>query len=250
MRILVFGATGFCGRAFVKQAVACSENSLKVSVFVRDEERAKKIFSSIGMSSEEIKTIDFVVGEIASKFYSSALSKAIRGTNVIVNCMSSFRSPHNQMSTLINNILFAKPPTCPRLVHFGFPRGLGDTGTPTEKRIVGLVKILSCFKFGPAIRDHQKVLQLLQDNEEETKAMKNMKNIEYTVFEAPRMVESRSKTKKSQTYYGTPGTVDRALQESRVWHKVSTTDAADLILAHLMVKEPLPRILGLSYAKN
>ena len=262
MRVLVFGATGHCGRAFVKRAVAARTVEgeeekqeerpppLTVSAFVRDEKRAREVLASAGLAPEEIQTIEFVVGVIDTRSYSSALSKAIRGAEVIVNCLSSYRSPHNQMSTLVQNILVAKPPTAPRLVHFGYPRGLAPfSGTPREKKILSLVRAFSCFKYGPAIRDHERVLQLLQENEEEMKRLKMVKNIEYTVFAAPRMVDRRI----DREYYGKPGTVDRAVRDSRVWHSVSTEDAADLVLAHLLreaKEDPLPPVLCLSYAKE
>jgi len=242
--LLLFGSTGFCGRVFLREAVI-SGHFDSVMVYVRDEESAKKKFSSI-MAPDECKAIDFAVGTIEGESYSSAFSTAVRGADVIVNCISSYKSPHTQMSTLMKHILAAKPSHC-RLVHFGYPRGLGPNGTRLEKVILGLVKTFSVFKYGPAIRDHQRVLNLLQDYEEKNTSNKTRrKDLEYTVFAAPKIVARG----KKREYYGAPGTVDRAIQESRVWHSVCSIDAAKLILAHVMAEEPLPVMLCLSYAKT
>jgi len=101
-----------------------------LSVSVRDEERAKSVFSSL-LTPEDCKTIDWVVGTIARDSCSSSFSTAVRNSTVIINCLSSCTARHNQMSSLIKLILAVKPRQC-RLVHFGYQRGLGPSGTRSE----------------------------------------------------------------------------------------------------------------------
>lgn len=243
MKILIFGATGFCGRAFVQQAVLAKmeEKVKEVTIYVRDKERAQSIFSS-----QELNLITIVVGSVEKRSYNSAFSQTVRNADVIINCLSSYRSPNNQMSTQIEHIIAAKLPKCVRFVHFGYPRGLNPESTRLEKIFLELTRTFSIFKIGPAVRDHKKVLTILQKNEEAITKTRMTKNIEYTIFCVPKKLTSLPSKKTS--YYGTPGSVERALRESRLWHSISTIDAAELVLTHVLHKDPLPSKLALSYA--
>lgn len=294
IRILVFGATGHCGRCVVEQARQQNRNNIiessgtgsggwffHVTVFCRDLDRAQDLFGSGGAGNKnddgddddendtDTGTISYVVGSI---FSAVDVARAVQNVDVVFNCVSSYASPHTQMSTLIQNILLAKQQQQQKtgngcqfrwLIHYGFPRGhryyndavamhqrkqqepqttsTASMGTALEHLITRMVKWCDCFKYGPAIRDHESVLDLLlastsplsKELEQDTAILAHM---DYCIFAAPNMVAPKKKVKQRQSqphYEGGPGSVNSAIQKSRVWHSVSPHDAADMLLSHV-----------------
>jgi hypothetical protein len=267
VQLVVFGATGHCGRAVVEvaanwnrqdKAVEKSTNNIskddedimkfQVTVFCRDEGRARKLFH--GKEGDE--AIQYIVGDI---FHPPDVAAAMEHAHVAINCLSSYTAPHTQMSTLIQNILNpvndinqkigSSSLRC--LIHYGYPRGHEYYNVATNQTIMGtrlehgitrMVRALSCRKYGPAIRDHDRVLDLLlaQDNKEQ-EALHPRYN--YCLFAAPKMIQPKAVTTstiitKKVSYYGGPGSVKRGISESRVWHSVSTLDAAHMLLSHVV----------------
>mmetsp|Transcript_5132 Transcript_5132/g.6631 ORF Transcript_5132/g.6631 Transcript_5132/m.6631 type:complete len:243 (-) Transcript_5132:223-951(-) len=240
IRILVFGATGFCGNTFVEQAV--KNSNLKVSIFCRDKQRAKQIFSScIPDSSLLDELIDVIEGDIYNDDH--VVQAVQQNVNVVINFLSSYTPPHNQTSTLIETIL-SNSTFNGRLIHFGYPRGAKPNGTTIEHMILKMTEMVSRNKYGPSIRDHKRVKTLLE--EYDAKHRDTTPGFEYSIYAGTNMVNRPSKGNDS--YFGkSEETVNDAIQNSRVWHCVSTVDAADLILAHIQSSKTLPKLLCLAY---
>jgi len=239
IRLLIFGATGLCGRSVVERALLL-DTSIQITAFVRDEERAKTFFSNLQHASK----MHYHVGDIYSFDH---VRDAVTRADAVISCISSYSKPHNQMSSLTENVLKATQTLelehRIRYIHFGFPRGRGDSGTSIEHAILALTEWISCTKYGPSIRDHVAVQNLL---EQETNGQ-----VDYSLFAAPAMVDTSAGKKE---YYGCDGTVEMAIETSRVWNFVSTRDAADLMLSHLLLvmkdgqqERLLPKLMCLSY---
>ena len=298
----------------------CNNVNFQLTLFCRDEQRAKSLFSSSSSRTEDIGTnthdklngnaIRYIQGDIYNpKDVADACfvhnNETDKDIIIIINCLSSYKPPHTQMSTLIRHVISALSTSFHEgqqqhhhqqqqelsvtnkserrkvfLVHYGFPRGhkyynlatlslqqeLTNTqhqrqqqqlmGTTMEHFITSLVKLCSLTKYGPAIRDHERVLdQLLdlerQNNDEMSKATMTTATatrtspssscLEYCIFAAPNMITPTSRrdentmknVTKNSNYYGGPGSVEKGIRNSRVWHGISTYDAADMILSHL-----------------
>ena len=259
IQLLVFGATGHCGRSVVEQALRWNDNEMngkfQVTVFCRDLDRAKAIFDRF----QDSTNIKYAVGSILN---TEDVAKAVQDMDVAINCVSSYQPPHHQMSTLIQNLLQTKQhQNCQLrwLIHYGFPRGHRYYNVATQERIMGttlehqitsMVKWCDCFKYGPAIRDHERVLDLLvsllsvdQQHPEKRKAI-----LSWCVFAAPNMVAPKHRKKD---YFGGPGSIHVGIDRSRVWHSVSPHDAADMLLSHVVTAvtntSVLPTLVCLSY---
>jgi hypothetical protein len=153
------------------------------------------------------------------------------------------------MSALTSNILKAlisgapteqQPRPVVRNTHYGFPRGYKTTGGLVENSITKLVEWLSCTKYGPTIRDHVRVSELL--------LLQKNTTLDYAIFSAPNMVGTPARG----DYYGKDDSVDIAIQSSRVWDAISIHDAAVMLLSHLMLddEKPMPKQLCISYQKR
>jgi putative NADH-flavin reductase len=228
MNILVFGATGHCGKAFVRALFQRSHTFRVVSVFVRDRARAHCIFSQF-LDTHQTQSITYIVGDI---YDSEAVSTALKSHQVVVNYVSSYRPPHNQMSTLVQIMVDSKYSGC--FVHFGYPRGIEPEGNLTEHFILWMTAKLSRTKYGPAIRDHQVVYNKLQ----------SIQNVSVIIFAAPKMTGGNTRG----SFYGGPDSLDKAIGKSRVWQSVSAVDAANLILDYICCKEQSTRRLLLCLA--
>lgn len=258
MNLLVFGATGYCGRAVVEQSLDYEKAEHggieKVVVFVRSQSKAKSMFAKCG---EQQKKLVYYEGDIYQK---NDIQEAIQKYSItaIISCLSSYKRPHDQMSSFTRNLIEAV--SSPEIygstaskrlpfIHFGYPRGYPPDGTGAERILLKLTEIISFSKYGPAIRDHLRVKELLLKEESSSS------RLEYSLFAAPNMVNRPGRQK---SFVGGPGTVpvEEAIAKSRVWHSVSTFDAADLMLSHLLyiTKEEgdssassLPKLLCLAY---
>jgi hypothetical protein len=288
VQLVVFGATGHCGRAVVEVAAKWNRQGEKstdhvptdeedreldrfvgpksvkfqVTVFCRDEVRARNLFH--GKDCHE--AIEYMVGDI---FHPPDVAAAMEHADVAINCLSSYTAPHTQMSTLIQNILQpnnyknqksqSSSSSLRCLIHYGYPRGheyynvaTNQTimGTKLEHGITRIVRALSCTKYGPAIRDHDRVLDLLlaaqkQDSEQRRQQhAQQHPRLDYCLFAAPKMIQSKvvsaaatetTTTTKKDSYFGGPESVERGISESRVWHSVSTLDAAHMLLSHVVL---------------
>jgi hypothetical protein len=114
----------------------------------------------------------------------------------------------------------------------------GSRVTPVVKTSVGetitrMVKRCSCSKYGPAIQDHERVLdQLLQFHQQQ-----QQQTLSSCLFAAPNMLAIEGGIKED--YYGGPGSVEAGIANSRVWHGVSIHDAATMLLSHLVAVSTL-----------
>ena len=209
VRLVVFGGTGYCGRAFVKQVLQWNKNNFEcqeikrsessksvddnnaniaendaaiinttaagasgsnsnnvkfqLTLFCRDEQRAKSLFSSSSSRTEDTgnntndtlndDAIEYVQGDIYNpKEVADACfvhnNETDKDIIIIINCLSSYKPPHTQMSTLIRHVISALSTSFHEgqqqhhhqqqqelsvtnkserrkvfLVHYGFPRG-------------------------------------------------------------------------------------------------------------------------------
>ena len=219
MNLLVFGATGLCGRAVMERALELEEVQT-VTAFVRNESRAREMFSKFDHSSK----ILYQEGDI---YKVEHVRNAVCKADAIISCIASYTKPHTQMSALAENVLDALKYTNHKVfyIHFGMPRGYGPSGTLIENSIMKLVILTVCTKYSPATKDHIRVQNLLKESENG-----KHENLDYSLFAAPSMVD---KPPGQKDYFGKDGTVSEAVEKSRVWHFLSTHDVAYLMLSHL-----------------
>jgi uncharacterized protein YbjT (DUF2867 family) len=198
VNLLVFGASGLCGRAMVERAIAESNHremnlQFQVTAFVRNEQKAKSLF-------EKHANNDRIIYQVGDIYSAKDVANAVYKADAIINFLSSYTQPHNQMSTLVEHVLQAvrqqpqpqQPDKITRLVHFGYRRGHGAHGTGgVENAIVQLTEWLSCTKYGPAIRDHKQVaaLLILESLESDTSRRKTSGSLDWCMFAAPSMVD-------------------------------------------------------------
>ena len=220
--ILVLGATGRCGSAIVKRALAASEGKSKrydVRVYVRNAEKASKVFPS----QPNLEIIQGAIGDVAT------LKSAMEGVDAVLSGLASFASPHNQMSTAVENVIKAaealKRPTL-RYIHYGLC-GLRDPDADM-KTMRFINNLFSPSKFGPAMEDHRKVLRLLKTS-----------SLQWTVFMTAMMQYDRP--------IGTPYIVGspEVVPQARLYHRIGVLDAADACLG--VLEENGPEFLHLAY---
>lgn len=251
MHLLIFGATGLCGRAVVQSAIQSIEVQT-VTVFVRDESRAREMFSKYANAQQQPSTeIIYTAGDI---YNASHVKNAMQNVDAIISCVASYTRPHTQISTLTQNVVDANASDSMEgnddrkvlYIHFGFPRGLGPMGTFAENCILKLTKFVSRTKYRPAMKEHVRAKQTL---EEYCGQSKGRELLDFSIFAAPTMVD---KPGGKREYLGKGGSLGEAVKKSRVWHYISTHDAADLMLSHLSIamndsSRELPKLLCLSY---
>ena len=218
--ILVLGATGRCGSAIVRRALAASEGKrYVVRVYVRNIEKASKIFPP----QPNLEIIQGALGDL------EMLKGAMEGADAVLSGLASFSPPHNQMSTAVEKVIEAAEaltrPTL-RYIHYGLC-GLRDPDVDM-KTMKLMNNLFSPSKFGPAMEDHRKVLRLLKTS-----------CLQWTVFMTGMMQYDRP--------VGTPyiaGSPEQVPQ-ARLYHRIGVLDAADACLG--VLEENGPRFLHLAY---
>jgi len=203
--ILVFGATGSCGRAVVVRGLS---RGLRVTAYVRDEAKALALFDTADSN------LAIVCGDLAD---SSQIFKLLNDNDAVISCLSSFEPPHNRMSLLADMLVgFSEQSANPALRFIVYSLcGVEEDGDWVSHAIQNSLRLLSPRKFGPAIQDHKAVAGIL-----------SYSSIDYTLFQTTTMIGKPIGTPyESGDPLNCPGV--------RLWDRWGVLDAADVCLDSL-----------------
>jgi len=200
--ILVFGATGSCGRAVVDRGL---HRGLRITAYVRNEAKARSLFDT------SAPNLNVVAGELTDR---ELIRSLLADHDAVLSCLSSFESPHDRMSglaTLIADYAREFSDRQIRLVVYGLC-GVEDSGDWISHAIQGVLGVFSPGKYGPAIQDHKRVAEILAAS-----------SVDYTLFQTATMVDKPiGAAYKSGSPEDCPGV--------RLWDRWGVLDAADACL--------------------
>jgi len=203
--ILVFGATGSCGRAVVERGVS---RGLLVTAYVRNEAKAHSLFDT------DKANLTIVTGELSDD---AGITKLLSEHDAVVSCLSSFEPPHDRMSMLarfLADYAGRSVGPVPRLIVYSLS-GVEEDGDWVSHSIQRVLRIFSPGKFGPAIQDHQLVARILARS-----------SVNYTLFQTATMIERPiGEAYESGSPEDCPGV--------RLWDRWGVLDAADVCLDSL-----------------
>ncbi len=200
--LLVFGATGRCGRAFVERALAGGHT---VTAFVRSPDRARRFLDSNHAS------LRIVEGDVRDR---ARVTDAIAGHDAVISCLASFEPPHDQMSTLTGHVVHAASALDrPRLRYITYSLcGVARDGDWISHAIQNSMRVFSRGKFGPAIADHLRVIERLEAS-----------TLAYTLVQTATMIDKPvGSAYRSGSAQQCPG--------ARLWHRLGLLDAAQASL--------------------
>jgi len=203
--ILVFGATGSCGRAVIERSL---DRRLRVTAYVRDEAKALAHFDSADSN------LTIVAGELSDN---TKVFQLLLGHDAVISCLSSFEPPHDRMSLLAQTLVdFSEKSDRPALRCIVYSLcGVEEDGDWVSHAIQNFLRFLSPGKFGPAIQDHKAVARTLYSS-----------SLDYTLFQTATMTDKSIGTPyESGDPVVCPGV--------RLWDRWGVLDAADVCLDSL-----------------
>ena len=200
--ILVFGATGRCGRAVIQRGLI---RGLRLTAYVRDEAKALNLFGNANPN------LTVVSGDLTDN---STIFPLLTHHHTVISCLSSFEPPHDRMSLLAKTLVdFSEASDrAPLRCIFYSLCGVEADGDWVSHAIQNALRVLSPGKFGPAIEDHKAVARILSSS-----------SLDYTLFQAATMIEKPIGTPYES---GDPTTCPGV----RLWNRWGVLDAADVCL--------------------
>ena len=165
--VVVFGATGACGQAVIERGL---NNGYALTAFVRNRKKADQLFG------KERTGLQIIEGDIND---AAQIRRVMDGQSAAISCLASFEAPHNSMSKLTKHIV----QSVNELEYSDFRYityslcGVRENGDWVSHTIQNVLKVFSPNKFGPAIEDHRKVIEILESS-----------SLDYTLFQTATMV--------------------------------------------------------------
>jgi len=205
--ILVFGATGSCGRAIVVRGL---QRGLKVTAYVRNETKAGSLFDS------NAPNLKVVCGELTDK---ERIRQLLTEHDAAISCLSSFEPPHDRMSALANLIADHSAEFSDREFRFIVYSlcGVEENGDWISHTIQDVLGLFSPNKYGPAIQDHKVVAGILASS-----------SLDYTLFQTATMIDKPIGTPYES---GSPEDCPRV----RLWDRWGVLDAADVCIDSISI---------------
>lgn len=203
--IVIFGATGACGTALVERGL---HHGNELTVFVRNRKKALQLF---GDDHSQLMIVEGDIGDAAQ------VVRVMDGKTAAISCMASFEPPHNSMSMLTKHIVDGANEleyTNFRYITYSLC-GVTEDGDAVSHAIQNMLGVFSPSKFGPAIEDHRRVIELLESS-----------TLDYTLFQTATMVNKPM---------GTPFVSgdQQACGRVRLWNRWGILDAAEVCIQAL-----------------